>query len=60
MSKLDNLSVKQLCLYYNFILQREYDLNYDLVHCAKTTEIKQQLIDMGACSNYVLEYRGKL
>ena len=60
MSKLDNLSVKQLCLYHNFILQREYDLNYDLVHCANTTEIKQQLIDIGACSIAVLDYRGKL
>ena len=60
MSKFQNLSVKQLCLYHNFVLQREKDLNYDLVYCAKTTEIKKELINRKQLSEYVLSYRGKL
>ena len=60
MSKFQNLSVKQLCLYHNFVLQRETDLNYDLVYCAKTTEIKQELINRKQLSEYVLSYRGQL
>ena len=52
MINLNQLSVNQLIVIYN-----GYDQQLEQY---ERSCIKQKLINMGACSNYVLQYEGKL
>ena len=63
---LSHWSVSQLCQFHNSVIASgcnmnghgynyHYDDNDQIIN-----QVKQTLIDMGACSKYVLEYRGQL
>ena len=64
---LSHWSCKQLCEFHNHVIKSGtnftdddgYNYAYD-DNDKKILLIKQTLIDIGACSKYVLEYRGQL
>ena len=63
---LSDWSVKQLCQFHNSVIasgcnmnEHGYNYHYD-DNDQIINQVKQQLIHMGACSNYVLQYEGKL
>ncbi len=58
-----DMSVNKLVMIYNSINKDVVDTSLGYHQQKEQREIlriKQQLINMGACSNYVLNYEGKL